>query len=833
VQPLLSPDAGKEGGVRPTWRPSALTPQIETAECRDLPHDGCRDLLLGVTTFNRKRYLQRFVESFGETCSRDYRWTLIIGDDGSTDGSVEFARDLRLPGIDVVVIENKARGIAGQTNTILAAARSIGFDFGFMCDDDIYFDGPGWDDLYVRAAVESGVEHLVFHDPSWKPPMHEHRKGALRSFVGAGDCMGCFYTFTPQLLAALGALDEVNFPVRGHSHVDFTHRACRAGFNEASTLWDAEESTRFIRLWSREEYVETIDWAAPEVKRALNDEERARRSALIAEPERIYVPPADPEPWRPGSRVTACGPRAPEVSRALEVVDRLRPPSRTDLLFDQAFVLNLRHQRQRFNSTAGQLATVGIPFERWPGVDGNDEQVVEDWRRYHAVGPITKVERQIGRRAIQSPGAWAYLLGMRGLLQEASRRRLRRIAVFDDDVYLHRSFSDLFDRVAEDLPEEFSLLFLGATQRAWEGVHFAGERLHHPDEHTDGSYAVVIDHSVFSELIERINAFEAPFDAGPLRDIVRSQPERCFVASPSLAIPDVAVSDIRSARDQGEMASLARWKLEDYPSLPTIPPDRLTPPHISVLVDLPPGGWPATRLFQHLREQTFADFEILVLDRSADIYVREAIRGAALGDPRIRLFASEEALDASEALSALAEAARGGVLLPQPFCATPSRVRVERCVEAMRHHPKAAGVASSVEISHPDAGLLRSAPDDAPPRETSPESWLLAGALRADIVTSLGSLLAEDEGGLQELVSRMAAYEEGRGSTASPQVIQLTEALLSVPHQLVSSVVGERDEHPRWMRFHAEIREGRRPPFRSPRHSLSLRELHLRDGSPA
>ena len=34
-------------------------------------------------------------------------------------------------------------------------------------------------------------------------------------------------TLTPDIIDRLGFFDEASFPVRGHSHVDYTIRACR------------------------------------------------------------------------------------------------------------------------------------------------------------------------------------------------------------------------------------------------------------------------------------------------------------------------------------------------------------------------------------------------------------------------------------------------------------------------------------------------------------------------------------------------------------------------------------------------------------------------------
>ena len=64
--------------------------------------------------------------------------------------------------------------------------------------------------------------------------------------------MGCFYTLTPKLIERLGFFDESSFPVRGHSHVDYTMRACRCEANDGQFLFDMNNSNTLIGMVLRE-----------------------------------------------------------------------------------------------------------------------------------------------------------------------------------------------------------------------------------------------------------------------------------------------------------------------------------------------------------------------------------------------------------------------------------------------------------------------------------------------------------------------------------------------------------------------------------------------------
>ena len=188
---------------------------------------------------------------------------LIVADDGSTDGTLEWLCDeLEIEDYKLVVIRNDSLGIARQTNSIIDYVSNLHFrpDAIFMCNDDIRFLKKGWDNSYSRAMSKSGYDHLVYFNPNWKEPSHNEgspRFSELLSSCTARDAMGCFYTLTPRLIERLGFFDEDSFPVRGHSHVDYTLRACRLEANDTQYLYDISGSNELIGMIMRDGYKRT------------------------------------------------------------------------------------------------------------------------------------------------------------------------------------------------------------------------------------------------------------------------------------------------------------------------------------------------------------------------------------------------------------------------------------------------------------------------------------------------------------------------------------------------------------------------------------------------
>ena len=254
--------------------------------------------VVGVTTYNRKEYLQNFIDSFAETIDSHSRWGLIVADDGSTDGSLEWLKyELEPRGFGLIVIRNDSLGIARQSNSILSSFHEMNGNENrilFMCNDDIRFERPGWDNLYADAIDEHGYNHLVYFNPEWKDPLIEDYRDGLNplvAYTNSRNVMGCFYTVKPGLLDEIGYFDEEEFPVRGHSHVDFTMRACRVGKNDFETSFDVLGSNEYISMETRDNYVRTNKILGIWESSQINDKKSLEnREKVLFDDSRVHVP---------------------------------------------------------------------------------------------------------------------------------------------------------------------------------------------------------------------------------------------------------------------------------------------------------------------------------------------------------------------------------------------------------------------------------------------------------------------------------------------------------------------------------------------------------------
>jgi GR25 family glycosyltransferase involved in LPS biosynthesis len=185
-----------------------------------------------------------------------------------------------------------------------------------------------------------------------------------------------------------------------------------------------------------------------------------------------------------------------------------------------------------------------------------------------------EMEVRLKRKVIVSPGAWGILKTYRNLLSEAKERGFERILCLEDDVIFAKNFEEIFHQAANIIPENWKVIYLGASQHTWEenvdlvipaGLFKATDpvRYYYP-LNTDGAFAIGIRADIIPFLLSETANMNCPMDSGALRSAARRFNGDCFVLQPNLVIADVSDSDIRTSRKQSDFASIARWDLSLY-----------------------------------------------------------------------------------------------------------------------------------------------------------------------------------------------------------------------------------------------------------------------------
>jgi GT2 family glycosyltransferase len=232
----------------------------EPFEEDELNEDFAKDkhFVLAVTTFDRISYLKECIKTWDETRNKSAKWTLIIADDGSSRYALKYISELKIRGVEKIVIKNKRRGVHHQTNSIINKLSNMDFDVCFKIDDDVFFKRDGWDLLYYKEILKTGLEHLVLYQNEWFRSKFYKSMGNLVSRASIQEVQGAFYTITPSIIDSVGYFDTEQFGFSGLGHIDYTARCCLSGFNELKNVYDVKGSNTYIKLQPRETYKPAI-----------------------------------------------------------------------------------------------------------------------------------------------------------------------------------------------------------------------------------------------------------------------------------------------------------------------------------------------------------------------------------------------------------------------------------------------------------------------------------------------------------------------------------------------------------------------------------------------
>jgi hypothetical protein len=175
------------------------------------------DLGIGIITHKRLAALQGCVEAVQRYTTSPYG--LVIADDGSDDGSVEWAREQGL-----VVITGQRGWCAWNKNRALYhLMERTDCDPILLLEDDCWPVEPGWEQAWIEAAEQWGHVNFQYWTPDPEKvsgsgsPEEPYRSGAL-----TGQCT----VTTRQALEAVGYLDT-RFVGWGHEHTEWTLRLAR------------------------------------------------------------------------------------------------------------------------------------------------------------------------------------------------------------------------------------------------------------------------------------------------------------------------------------------------------------------------------------------------------------------------------------------------------------------------------------------------------------------------------------------------------------------------------------------------------------------------------
>ena len=194
---------------------------------------------IGIATFDRRERLARLVAGLQEHTRAAHR--LVVADDGSSDGTVQWCREHGL-----TVIAGRHHGVARNKNRALFALSALGCEPLILLEDDLVPTRSGWEREWVLAT--SRWHHLGYRHPKIAKHDLSGSGTAEDPILSRGWTAQCL-SVSGQVMERVGYFDP-RFQGWGHEHGDWTERIQRAGYGfRDATLPDGRVVKAQIYLW--------------------------------------------------------------------------------------------------------------------------------------------------------------------------------------------------------------------------------------------------------------------------------------------------------------------------------------------------------------------------------------------------------------------------------------------------------------------------------------------------------------------------------------------------------------------------------------------------------
>lgn len=205
---------------------------------------------IGITTFNRTDCLKKTIESIIKTLSNDYFFTIFIsrGLELLEKEDIHLESYLKkkfenLNNVNLLINYSYFHYIYYTSNYILQHSRNINYDFGFIINDDIILKND-WYVQYYNISKKYNIEHLCW----LKDNNNTIVSNELKHNGSVLNANGVLLTFNSNVLNKVGLFNDIDFKVRGQSHIEWSLWCCIKGFNNKNTFFDISNSNELVKL---------------------------------------------------------------------------------------------------------------------------------------------------------------------------------------------------------------------------------------------------------------------------------------------------------------------------------------------------------------------------------------------------------------------------------------------------------------------------------------------------------------------------------------------------------------------------------------------------------
>ncbi|MGI4797358.1 MAG: glycosyltransferase family 2 protein [Janthinobacterium lividum] len=191
---------------------------------------------IGVITYNRQWKLAECLTCLRRETTEPY--DLIVADDGSTDGTLDYLRDEQ-----VSVVTGQNRGIAWNKNRALFTLAERKHEVILLFEDDCFVREGSWFPFWVNIVRQWG--HVNYAGPWWPQGLIVRGEGTVDNPFFCTATTAQISGFRSDVVATVGYYDT-RFRRFGHEHTEHSTRVIRAGFGGNQRLVDGNRRYDFI-----------------------------------------------------------------------------------------------------------------------------------------------------------------------------------------------------------------------------------------------------------------------------------------------------------------------------------------------------------------------------------------------------------------------------------------------------------------------------------------------------------------------------------------------------------------------------------------------------------
>lgn len=232
-------------------------------------------------------------------------------------------------------------------------------------------------------------------------------------------------------------------------------------------------------------------------------------------------------------------------------------------IVDNIYVINLNRDLYKYKILKDKLINLGIIHERFQAIDGlelNDE---------FSFYKNKMKNKQLGHNPekfglYRHQGSYGILCSNLSVLKDAKKKNYNNILIFQDDIYMIKNFKKEIEVINDNkILNKFKFIWLGCNQSNWDNVSIKNN-IYKPDNYSFGEYAIIINSSIFDELISNLEKRNAQSDY-ILQKLAIKYISESYIIYPNLFIPDVNTSSTgMNSRDENIFYKTRRINKSNY-----------------------------------------------------------------------------------------------------------------------------------------------------------------------------------------------------------------------------------------------------------------------------